>query len=104
MYMARGELSVSLGQFTSVFKVEVYVIKACALENMDRGYKNRNSQDTIKVRDDYRINSKLVRDCHQSLMELGEYSRAQLGCQVTEELRIIKLATSWQNWDLNIHL
>jgi hypothetical protein len=36
------ELSFSLGQHTAVFQAEVYAIKACIDENLDRGYRNRN--------------------------------------------------------------
>jgi hypothetical protein len=38
----RWKLSFSLGQYTVVFQAEVYAIKACADENIDRNYKNRN--------------------------------------------------------------
>jgi hypothetical protein len=51
----RRELSFSLGQYITVFQEEVYAIKACAVENLDRNYKNRNiyilsdSQAAIKA-------------------------------------------------------
>jgi hypothetical protein len=35
------KLIFSLGQYTTVFQAEVYGIKACADENLDRNYKNR---------------------------------------------------------------
>jgi hypothetical protein len=44
-----------LGRYTTVFQAEVYAIKACAVENIDRNYKNRNiyilsdSQAAIKA-------------------------------------------------------
>jgi hypothetical protein len=38
----RRKLSFSLGQYTTVFQAEVYAIKARAVENLDREYKNRN--------------------------------------------------------------
>jgi hypothetical protein len=41
-YGTRRKLSFSLGQYTTVFQAEVYAIKACADENIDRNYKNRN--------------------------------------------------------------
>jgi hypothetical protein len=34
--------SFGLDQYTTVFQAEVYAIKACAVENLDRRYKNRN--------------------------------------------------------------
>jgi hypothetical protein len=48
----------------------VYAIKACAVENLDGNYKNRNicilpdSQAAIKALGKYQIISKLVWDCH----------------------------------------
>jgi hypothetical protein len=65
-------------------QADVYAIKACAGENTDRGYKNRNicilfdSQVAIKAFDNYQINSKLVWDCHQSLVKMGEHNKVQL--------------------------
>jgi hypothetical protein len=32
----------SLGQYTTVFQTEVYVIRACAVHNLDRNNRNRN--------------------------------------------------------------
>jgi hypothetical protein len=60
----------SLKQYTTVFQAEVYAIKACAVENQDRNYNNRNiyipsdSQAAIKGLGKYLITSKLVWDCH----------------------------------------
>jgi hypothetical protein len=51
----RRKLSFSLGQYITVFHAEVYAIKVCAVENLDRNYKNRNiyilsdSQAAIKT-------------------------------------------------------
>jgi hypothetical protein len=76
--------SFSLGKYTTVFQAEVYTIMACTLENLDRNYRNRNiyilsdSQAAIKALDSYQINSKLVWDCHQSLIQLVEHNRVQL--------------------------
>jgi hypothetical protein len=33
------KLSFSLGQYTTIFQAEVYAIKACAVENIDRNNK-----------------------------------------------------------------
>jgi hypothetical protein len=38
----RQRFSFSLGQYTTVFQAEVYAIKACADENIKRGYCIRN--------------------------------------------------------------
>jgi ribonuclease HI len=62
----------------------LYAIKAYAVENLNRDYRNRNidnlsdSQEAIKAFDNYQINSKLVWDCHQSLMQLVRHNRVQL--------------------------
>jgi hypothetical protein len=86
-YGTRLRLSFSLGQYTTVFQSEVYAIKACVDENIDRNYKNRNiyilsdSQAANQALDKYQITSKLVWDCHQSLMQRQ---------------------ISWQERDLNI--
>jgi hypothetical protein len=51
-------------------------VQTCA----ERGCNNRNihvllsSQDTIKALDNYKINSKLVLDCHQALIKLAEHN------------------------------
>jgi ribonuclease HI len=82
-YRTRWKLSFSLGQYTTVFQAEVYAIKACADENIDRNYKNRSiyilsdSQAAIKALDKHQITSKLVWDCHQSLTQLARRKRIQ---------------------------
>jgi hypothetical protein len=38
----KEKLSFSFGKYTTVFQAEVYAIKACEAENIDRDYKNRN--------------------------------------------------------------
>jgi hypothetical protein len=64
--------------------VEVYAIKACAVENIDRDYKNRkiyilsDSQAAIKTLVKYKITSNLVWDCHQSLLQVARHKRVQL--------------------------
>jgi hypothetical protein len=45
----------AFGQYTIAFQAEVYAIKACAVENLGRVYRNRNisilsnSQDAVKL-------------------------------------------------------
>jgi hypothetical protein len=62
----------------TVFQAEVYAIKACAVENIKKGYWRRNiyilfdNQAVITVLDSYRVNSQLVWDCHQSLTKQAE--------------------------------
>jgi hypothetical protein len=80
----RRKLSFILGQYTTVFQAAVYTIKASAVENLDRDYKNRNIyilsdiQAAIKALGKYKITSKLVWDCHQSIIPLARHNRVQL--------------------------
>jgi ribonuclease HI len=80
----RIKFSFSLAQHTTVFQADVYTIKACIDENLDKGYRNRNiyilsdSQAAIKALGKYQITSKLVWDCHQSLIQLARHKSVQL--------------------------
>jgi ribonuclease HI len=80
----RRKFSFSLGQYTTVFQTEVYAIKACTGENLDRNYRNRNiyilsdSRAAINALGKHQITSKLVSDCHQSLIQLVRHNRVQL--------------------------
>jgi hypothetical protein len=62
----RRKLSFSFGQYTSVFKTDVYATQTYAVENIGRDYKNRNiyissdSQAPIKPPNNYHINSEVV--------------------------------------------
>jgi hypothetical protein len=91
--LKRGH-SFSLGLHTTVFQAEIYAIKACIMENVEKGYTGRNiciisdSQAAIKALDSFQINSKLVWDCHQSL---GNITGSNwYGCQDTWELMEMK--------------
>jgi hypothetical protein len=61
-------------------QAEIYAIKACTMENIEKGYKGRkiyilsDSQAAIKALNNFQINSKLVWDYHQSLMRLAEHN------------------------------
>jgi ribonuclease HI len=54
------------------------------MDSIEKGYTDRNiyilsdSQAAIKALDSFQINSKLVWDCHQSLVKLAEHNRIQL--------------------------
>jgi hypothetical protein len=62
-------------------------MKAWAAENLDRNYTHRNSnicilldnQVAIKDLGNRWITSKVVWDCHQSLMQLTKHSSADMG-------------------------
>jgi ribonuclease HI len=83
-YGTRRKLNFDFGQYTTIFQAEVHAIKACAYENIDRKYKNRNicilsdSQAAIKELHKYQITSKLICDCYQSLKQLAKRNRLQL--------------------------
>jgi hypothetical protein len=83
-YVTRQKLSFSLGKYTTVFQADMYGIKACAVDNLDRDNKNRNiyslsgSQVAIKAPDNYQINSELVWYCHQTLVKLAKHNRVQM--------------------------
>jgi hypothetical protein len=86
----------------------VCAIKACAVENLDRNYKNRNiyilsdSQAVIKVLVKHQISSKLAWGCHQSLTPLARHNRVQLiWVPEHEELLVMKRQISWQEQSLN---
>jgi ribonuclease HI len=66
-----------------VLQAEMYAIKACIMENTEKGYTGRtpisfDSQAAIKALDGFQINSNLVWDCHQSLVKLAEHNGIQL--------------------------
>jgi predicted transcriptional regulator len=67
-----------------VFQTEIYTLKVCLMEKVGKGYTGRNisiisdSQAAIKDLESFQINSKLVWDCHQSLVKLAEHNRIQL--------------------------
>jgi hypothetical protein len=67
-----------LGLHTTVFQAETYTIKACILENREKGYTGRSShilsdrEAAIKALDSFQINSKLVWNCHQSLVKMAK--------------------------------
>jgi hypothetical protein len=77
-----GELTFVHGLQSMVFQVEIYAIKGCVMGNVEKGYTGRNiyilsySQAANKCPD----NTKLVLDCHQSLVKLEEHNRIQLLC------------------------
>jgi hypothetical protein len=65
-YGTRRNLNSKLVKYSTVLETEVYVMKTCAVENVDRFYKNRNicipldSRTASKVLGNYRMNSKLL--------------------------------------------
>lgn len=75
--LRRGH-SFSFGLHTTAFQAEIYTIKACILTNTEKGYTGRNiyilsnRQAAIKALDSFHIHSKLVWNCHQSLVKLAK--------------------------------
>jgi hypothetical protein len=39
-YGTRKKLSFSLGKYITILQAEMYAIKACTVDNLDRGYRN----------------------------------------------------------------
>jgi hypothetical protein len=82
---SRRRHNFSLGLHTTVFQAEVYATKAFLTENTKKGYKVKkiyilsHSQAAIKVLDSFQMNFKLVRDCHQSLVQLAEQNPTGVG-------------------------
>jgi ribonuclease HI len=80
----RRFLASALRNTPTVFQADVYAIKACAVKNLDMGCGNRNiyvlsgSRAAIKALNNYQINSKLIWNCHQSLVKLDKHNRVQL--------------------------
>jgi hypothetical protein len=70
----RRKLSFSLGQYINVFQVQMYAIKACKNENVSI-YILSDIEAAIKALGKYQITSKLVWDCHQSLIQLDRHNR-----------------------------
>jgi ribonuclease HI len=79
----RRKLSFSLWRYTTVFQAEVYAIKECAIENLDRniGIGPSTFYQSVKLQIKHLVNTrspKLVCDCHQSHIQLAEHNRVQL--------------------------
>jgi hypothetical protein len=93
---SRNGLTFSLGLHTTVFQAEIYTTKVCVVDDTEECYAGRNiyifsdSQAAFKALDNFRINSKLVWDCLQSLLKLGEHKRIWYGCQGTWKLMEMK--------------
>jgi ribonuclease HI len=77
----------------------MFAVKARIMENMEKDYTYRNIHilsDSQRALDSFLLNSKLVWDCHQSMLKLAECNRIQLvwvpkhkvmyGNQIADEL------------------
>jgi ribonuclease HI len=79
----KEKLSFRFGKYRTVFQAEAYAIKTCAVEDLDKDYKNRNiyilshSKAAIKTLGKFQITSQLILDCHQSIIQLGRHNRVQ---------------------------
>lgn len=73
----RKEIFVSLGRFSTVFQAEIFAIELCARECLETGYSGKkilicsDSQAAIKALVSYRVSSKLVWNCLETLICLG---------------------------------
>jgi ribonuclease HI len=52
----RKKFNSSLGRYTTAFQAQVYAINACAVENIDKNYRNRN----IYILSDSQVASKAL--------------------------------------------
>lgn len=88
----------SLGCFSTVFQAEVFAISMCASICLEKHAKNRSiyifsdSQAALKALGSFRITSKLVWDCYQTLCRLTSHNKVALiwvpghtGIQVNKE-------------------
>jgi hypothetical protein len=70
---------------------EIYAIKAGVMENIEKDYTGRNiyilfnNLATVKALDSFQVNSKLVWDCHQSLVKLRELKGSNIGARIHGE-------------------
>jgi hypothetical protein len=61
-WCSRREHTLNLGLHTTLFQAELYIIKACVMENTEKDYTGRNiyilydSQAAIKALDSFQIN------------------------------------------------
>jgi ribonuclease HI len=76
--MIFSNLTIQHCQYTSIWS------PLRIMENLDRNYRSRSiyilcdSQAALKALDKHQINSQLVWDCHQTLMERAKHNGVQL--------------------------
>jgi hypothetical protein len=85
----------------------VYAIIACAVQNLDRNYRNiyipSDRQPVIKALGNHQIISKLFWDCHQSLIQLATHTKIYLIWVTSDECTVgNETAISRREQDLNI--
>jgi ribonuclease HI len=77
-------ISVSLGQYTTIFQAEIYAIGACVKENLRRGYLGTHihilsdSQAAFKALMRHQTGSQLVWECKQNLIYLAKRNKVTL--------------------------
>ncbi|KAL1446432.1 hypothetical protein WDU94_012296 [Cyamophila willieti] len=80
----KGDMSIPLGKYASVYQTEILAIMACAHENLRRGYTRReihifsDSQAAIKAIHSFQIKSQLTWECLHTLQQLGKTNRVHL--------------------------
>jgi hypothetical protein len=102
--------SFSLAVHTTVFQPEPCACKACVMEDIEEEYTCTNiyilsdSHAAIKALDSFKKNSKLVRDCHQSLLKLTDITGSNwYGCWDTWELMEMRQLMNWPDKAPRIH-
>jgi hypothetical protein len=98
-YGKSKKLSYSPGQQTTVFEAEVYTIKACVIENAE----TEISIFKLQSKHTFQLLDQLKTSLGLSLVKLAEInSSTDMGARVTDELRVMKLVISWQDWGLHV--
>jgi hypothetical protein len=65
----------------TVLQAEIYIITACGMDNIENIYTGRNiynlshSQAAIMALDSFQVNSKVVWECHKSLLKLAKHKK-----------------------------
>ncbi len=72
------KVSISLGQYSSVFQADTYAISVCVKHCLDENYHRKSidicsdSQAALKALSSIKFRSKLVLECRQFIMRLAE--------------------------------
>jgi hypothetical protein len=99
-YDTRWNLSFSLGQYTTVFQVELYAIKACVAENLGSNYRNRNIS-ILSVKLQLKILAKTISKQRTQEVSLSAHKQARAliqGPSANETKELLKLNRNHMQW------
>jgi hypothetical protein len=107
-YSTRKKLCFSLGQYTAVFRVEYFAIKACTMDIPDSGHRNRNIYIlAVEVRLQH---SPVTRYSQKWSGTSSNLSKTGWKWQSSNDRRVGSQRhwgqwnSDWQDLDLNVHL